>query len=61
MRFLVASAVLVFASAAPADAATTVYATGVFSQGGVVTNVGNGVGVANGGFGQIGGALSISG
>lgn len=61
MRFLVASAVLFFASAAPAAAATTVYATGVFSQSGQFANTANGLGAANGSFAQIGGAISVFG
>lgn len=61
MRFLAVSTALLFLAASPAAAATTVYATGVFSQGGTVTNAGNGLGAANGNFAQIGGALSILG
>ncbi|MFN0024158.1 MAG: PEP-CTERM sorting domain-containing protein [Parvularculaceae bacterium] len=61
MRLLIALASLAAASFAPAHAATTVFATGVFSQTGVATNAGNGLGAANGSFAQVGGALSILG
>lgn len=54
MRFLVAFAALLIAPAVPAAAATTVYATGVYSQGGQVANAANGVGAANGSFARIG-------
>lgn len=61
MRFLVASAALLFASAAPATAATTVYATGVYAQTGQFANTANGLGAANGGFARIGNSISIFG
>lgn len=61
MRLLVAFLFLFGASAAPAAAATTVFATGVFGQGGVTANVNNALGTPNGAFAQVGGALSIFG
>ncbi|MDZ7628723.1 MAG: PEP-CTERM sorting domain-containing protein [Parvularculaceae bacterium] len=61
MRFLVALLTLLTVSAAPAAAATTVYATGVFTQSGVTTNASDALGASNGSFAQVGGAFSIFG
>lgn len=59
MRLLAAAVCLFALAAAPARAATTVYATGVYSQGGVVSNLPNGFGAANGSFANIGGVINI--
>ncbi len=60
MRFL-ASFLLFLLAAQPAAAATTVYATGVSSQSGVVSNLANGFGPANGAAADIGGAVTFFG
>ncbi len=61
LRHFTLSLALVFASAAPAAAATTVYASGVYSQGGSVANLANGFGAADGAFARIGNSFSIFG
>lgn len=61
MRRLVSVLISVFLAAEPAAAATTVFASGVFGQSGAVSNLGNGLGAADGSSAGIGGVLNIFG
>ncbi len=54
-----AAAALLVSSAVPAAAATTVFATGVYSQGGSFANLANGFGAADGAFARIGNSIAV--
>lgn len=61
MRRLAAAALFLALSIAPAAAATTVFAAGVYNQAGQVAGAANAIGAADGGFARIGNSFSVFG